>query len=64
MIRKVNKSIIVGYISEKFAKKNKKVKIEGIDGIWVIKNVYQSLEDKYCIERSQDYKNQRKESDV
>jgi hypothetical protein len=52
------------YLPEKFAKKNKVVDIEGLKGTWKVNKVFNSLEEKYCFDRSQDFKHQREASDV
>jgi hypothetical protein len=67
LIREKNIGIIsemVTYLPEKFAKKDKIVKLTAFNGTWKVKEIYLDLNEKYCIERSQDYKKQRKASDV
>jgi len=55
---------MISYLHEKFAKKGKLLKFDDEKGLWEISKVFQSLDDKYCFKRSNDYKNQRKESDI
>lgn len=51
------------WLPQKFAKVGKALKIKGKDG-WVVKSCGVKLEEKEALERSQDYKHQRKASDI
>lgn len=63
-----NNEIDVSWIPEKFAKLNRslRLKINGVwDNLWIVKEVSSiSFDEKYILERSQDYKNTRKASDI
>lgn len=57
-------SELVCYLNEKLAKKNKYVLVDTLEGLWKVAEVYQSLPEEIVLKNSQDYKHQRKESDV
>jgi hypothetical protein len=57
-------SKITTYLPEKFAKKDKIIKLIALNGTWRVNKIFSALDEKYCNERSQDYKKQRKASDV
>jgi len=50
------------WLPQRFAKKGKALKIKGVDG-WIVMSCGTKLEEKKVLERSQDYKHQRKASD-
>lgn len=60
---KINKKEIC-YLPERFAKAGKCITIKNLEGYWLVTKVFNSLDEKYCIERSQDYKKQREASDI
>ena len=54
---------MVSWIPQKFAKKGKVLKLYEVDG-WKVVEVWDSMEEKEVVERSRDYRNQRKASDI
>jgi len=58
-----NNTVIVSWLPEKYAKRGKYVKLKDIDG-WKIIEVGHRMKGEETLERSQDYKHQRKASDI
>lgn len=52
------------WLAQKFSKKGKFIKIDNFDDIWQVEKIYGCKEEKELLRRSNDYKNQRKVSDI
>jgi hypothetical protein len=58
--------VLMTWVPQDLAKKNKRVKIDdkGVNGIYKVKEIYTTMEEKMVIENSQDYRRTRKFSDI
>ena len=57
-------AVHTAWIPSKFAKKGKKVRIDGMDGLWTIEDAGTTRSEDYLLKNKDNYRTHRKATDI